>query len=208
MTIVCVYSPDFQPLYDLVAPVWIEYSRRHGYDMLFKELARDASEHYTFTKCRWLAHKIEHGFSDRMFIIDLDMLPTNLTIPLDSFNSYRSDMQIEILMTKDINGWNSGSFFLWPNKLAHTWLKTIVALKDHTTSEQHAMWWINEAFGVGEQPHPSFNSIDYAMYPDFNREFTEGEGQWKPGHLLVHLPGMSLKQRLELFPTYTKHIIR
>lgn len=203
MTIVCVYSPDFEPLLDLVAPVWIEYARKYGYDMLFKELVRDPSEHYTFTKCRWLEQKIQYGFSDAMFVIDLDMLPTNLTIPLEEFYKFSN-----ILMTKDINGWNSGSFFLYPKEITLAWLKTIVALRHHTTSEQHAMWWINEAFGVGEQPHPSFNSIVLDEYPIYAGKYTEKDGNWAPGHLLAHFPGMSMEQRLDLIPKYLAQVVR
>jgi hypothetical protein len=72
------------------------------------------------------------------------------------------------------------------------------------------MWWLEEAFrdDIFYWGHPSFNSIDYAQYPAFEKPYSHEQGQWIPGDFLVHLPGKSLQERLELFPTYLKHIIK
>lgn len=207
----CIYTPDFQPLYDLVGPVWKEYCERHGSEMVFlceDKIGQFAQFHYSYYKIQRALENYQQRRPDGMWVVDLDILPTNLGINPAAYLSANH----AITITRDINGLNSGSFFLngfWTTKV-ELWLKSVVALRHHTTSEQHAMHVLQEAYDPETffYAQPSFNSICYHDYPDFGGRHNDDPGCWKPGHPVAHWPGMTLQQRLDLIPKYLPLIVR
>lgn len=208
--IFATYTKDWLPLIKLVAPLWYEYADRHGYAVHFAETAPIFPEHYSFTKTAEVARYLREQKPELLWVIDLDMIPTHMAEP--AAIHLKSGRSCPIQLTYDINGLNSGSFFIMPAVGALLWLDTVVGLRSVCSSEQHAMILINEAFKnfIEVLPHPSINSIDYRMYPDYaaDETITHERGNWQPGDLLVHLPGMSLTQRIHTLPTYLPHIIR
>jgi hypothetical protein len=55
-------------------------------------------------------------------------------------------------------------------------------------------------------PHPSINSYRYELYAGYEGDYFHDYmhipheyGQWEPGDLLLHLPGLSLEKRIEVF---------
>lgn len=216
--IIGYYTKDWIPLVDLVRPFWEEYAQRHGYKLVLTQIEKHGPEHYSFTKTWMVGKYLKYGGADAdlIWVIDLDMLPTNMTLPIgDMTCSFpRPDVITPISMAKDINGWNSGSYLVhcasrYTQEKALCWLETIVGLRSVCSSEQHAMWMINEAFAVQEIRHPSFNSIPYCLYPGYDHLNVQHEqGNWEPGDLIFHLPGMEMKKRLELLEIYTHKITR
>lgn len=197
-------------LADMITPYWQEYCRKHGYKFHVEMGIKPGYEdvHSSFSKTAQVLDYYKKEMPDALWVVDFDMLITNFDVMAHQFVSAKH----AITITKDINGLNSGSYFLsgfWTTK-CELWLKTVLSLRKYTTSEQHAMWWIAAAYhdDTFYWPHPSFNSIDYAMYPAFEKSYSHEQGQWQPGDFLVHLPGMSLSQRIDLFPTYFKHILK
>jgi hypothetical protein len=208
MKILCVYSPDFKPLADITIPLWDEYTRRHKYKFhtyIGPNLGQLSGFHYSFFKMKVVLEELENQpIFDPMLVIDLDMIPTNFTIPIGGFCSDLKDITI----TRDINGLNSGAFFIFKTPIAEMWLRSIISLRHHTTSEQHAMWWLQEAYDPYTKylDHPSINSIPYHLYDYGLRK--EEEGQWGEGHLICHLPGMTNEKRIDIFNGYIPLIQR
>lgn len=202
------YTEDWKPLIDVVGPLWFEYAERHGYQLQPEVVEPEFPEHYSFTKTAAVLRKAEavpHG--DSIFVIDLDMIPTNMTYDLDmTLIRCAKGGAGTLSMGKDINGWNSGAYFVSGHPLNLSWLRTIVGLRSVCTSEQHAMWLINEAFGVGETK--TINSIPYHEYEGFEFQTKDHHSQWQPGHFTCHLPGMTMEQRIELLASYSNQIIR
>lgn len=195
---------------EIILPGWREYCAEYGYTFHLEEGVKSeyTDVHSSFGKTAQVLDYYKREMPQALWVVDADMMITNFRIAAQNFPS----AQHAITITRDVNGLNSGSYFLsgfWMTK-CELWLRSILSLRHHTTSEQHAMFWLEEAYKEDTfyYPHPSFNSIDYAQYPAFEKAYSRSQGQWKPGDLLVHLPGMSLKQRLELFPTYEKHTIK
>jgi hypothetical protein len=202
-----IYTEDWEPLVDLVLPLWAEYAERHGHAGHFGCFKPRFPEHYSFTKSAVIAEELaklpEH---DSMFVIDLDMIPTNMTYDLGRTVVKSKYPSCGVAMGKDINGWNSGAYFIDNQPWALAWLKCIIELRKDLTSEQHAMWRINEAFGVVEAE--TINSIPYHVYEGFNHERKDHYSQWKAGDFTLHLPGMTNAERIPILEDYSKLIIR
>ncbi len=205
--IFATYTEDWKPLVDLTAPLWDEYAKRHGYEFVLAKLPEPPANppHISFLKTAGVATFMRSiPGNDLAFVIDLDMIPTNMTEP---FKHRLGDVQpFDVAMAKDINGWNSGAYFIKPTEKGLCWLDCIVTMRDVTTSEQHAMWLINEPFGVKEMP--GINSIPYHVYEGFNFERKDHYSQWKAGDFTLHLPGMTNAERIPILEDYSKLIIR
>lgn len=212
--IFAAHTSDWQPLVDLVEPYWQEYADRHGYKLAIAEMAPDRNDHFSFVKTQGVANYIrsygDNGGPNMLWVIDLDMLPTNMTrgLMVPNIDGWA------IAMTKDINGWNSGSYVLnlsiaMAEIYALTWLDSVAAMRSVVRSEQDAMQLLNGPFCTVEMPHPSINSIDYNQYPAYAHLTLQREqGNWHPEDFVVHLPGMTMEDRLRILPTYLPHIVR
>lgn len=208
--ILCLYSPDFQPLAGLTVPLWQEYATRHAYHLVAKSLEHrnpgvpEQWAQFTFDKTAAVANYLRTVRPDVLWVIDVDMIPTNMEVRVHKMaKNYDA-----IALTRDINGLNSGSYLATVSVGALLWLDTVVAMRDCVKTEQGAMKTIEQAFLpiTTFLHHPSINSIpldeyDYGMH-------REDQGQWMPGHLTCHLPGKSNAERLAIFPKYIPQIIR
>lgn len=204
-----VHNASFQPLADLVMPYWVEWCDRHNYDLNTIVAEADPRFHYSFEKMSQVLWYLTENDPAELLILDVDMLPTNLTLSLhDVLGSDYS----AITMTRDINGLNNGATLLrYDTQVTRNWLKLIIAMKEVTTSELHAMWILDAVYKdyTRVAPHPSINSIDYLRYPAYaGRGFSHEEGLWMPGDLLVHFPGMNNQERIALFKQYIPLIQR
>ncbi len=202
------YTPDWEPLAELVLPNWREYADRHGYHLCAETYFRPSLP-TLFAKAHavsgyWWTRKIE-----TLWVLDLDIIFTNMTQALPQ-------PKAPITISYDINGRNAGVYALsGPKLVPYLYQETLVALAGHFANEpnpdQTAMCALAPAYDefTDYVPQPCFNSIPLHEYPEYNsREFSEREGQWKPGHLLCHFPGRALEQRLELITKYLKEVVR
>lgn len=210
-TIYATYTDEWKPMVDLVEPLWREYADRHGYQL--KLVLCDnhfPPYHYSFTKTFFVSQWLKNGgsrFVDSTFVIDLDMIPTNMNHVLERTICRSGARGIgSVAMGKDINGWNSGAYFVSNLPYNLSWLDTIVNLRGVTTSEQHAMWLINEPFDVSETE--AVNFIPYEEYEGFEFQRKAHYSQWEPGDFTLHLPGMTNEKRMELFAKYIPLIQR
>ncbi len=199
-------TDDWLPLWDLVRPNWEEYCARHGYT-LYVEREFAGAMPFTFEKI-WEVSRYFYGNPDieSLWVMDADIVFTNMAIPIEQ---YKDDPQKSrfLTITKDINGLNSGVFNLhrpWHNDLALAWCYSVVEMHKVCRSEQDAIQILEEAYILWTDyiKHPSFNSIVLDEYPIYAGKYTEKDGNWAPGHLLAHFPGMSMEQRLSLIPKY------
>jgi hypothetical protein len=201
-------TDDWLPLWELVRPNWEEYCARHDYT-LYVEEGFDASMPFTFAKIKAALEYFENNVllcndDDWLVIMDADIVFTNMAIKIDEMFTSGA-----VSITKDVNGLNSGVMGINNNgpdvrSVSRLFLKTVVSLRGVFRSEQDAIQTIAEAFDwdIDYIGHPSFNSIVLDEYPIYAGKYTEKDGNWAPGHLLAHFPGMSMEQRLALIPKY------
>lgn len=207
ITIFTAYSPhpDWNPLADLVVPILQEYSDRHGYELVVSKGGHSLHPDWAFPmqKTALFRDLLVSSKSEFLWCLDIDTMITNLTIPVSQFVDGRFlSRKKDIYMCNDLNGLNGGSYLVRNTNFSESWLSSILSLETVATSENHAMWLLNErkAFRDATQvlPHPTINSIPYHLYPSLGRK-QASEGQWEPGHLLAHLPGMTPQDRFKTF---------
>lgn len=202
-------GPDWEQVRQITVPAMIEYADRHGYDfdMLNGEYMPELG-HIVWQKIRWIRDWLAGSSVDYVWVVDLDILITNHTIPLTDF----LDATYTIHMAKDVSGnLNCGSFLLKNCEQALRWLDSILSLQSETTSEQHAILELHKAplwSGLTNiLPHPSLNSTRWELYPSLGRQSVE-DGQWEPGHLLCHQMAMTTQARAEIFAGMLGSVIR
>ena len=195
--VVSLYHQNYQSLHDLVLPNWREYTARHGYG-LYVHCGEMGPGAIGFQKMRYVYDLMfVRREVDLALVVDLDLIFTNLTRRVEEFTDFSADY----FVTKDTNGINNGSFIIRASAASHWLLSHMIEAHKTLTNEQDVLK-INEP-GLLQQrlitivPHPAFNSLEYALYPEWG-DPSVIPGQWQCGHFILHMPGCSLAQRLEM----------
>lgn len=212
LTILQMWSgKDWSPLADLLRPNLAEYAERHGYDVIEQRASECRVSKICWHRIEWLRDFIS-PFSpepspDFYWILDLDVAITNMAIPVTQF----LDKEHDVFMCRDANGFNAGSFIIRNDPRVNLWLSAVLGLRGkEATGDQHAMEILARTdpglVKMKMLPHPAFNSIPYEHYEEFAGK--EIDGDWKPGHLLVHLPGKNNQDRERLLRGYQERVVR
>jgi hypothetical protein len=195
------HEGDWLDLYRVVTPEWDRYAYKNGYQCVLYSSLQALSDysHFPFHRTKEALRYTQQRImpEDYLWILDLDTLPTNDEIKVEQFLYGQHD----IFLCKDSNGYNAGSYLI-SGRVAEEWLTDLLALSDTARCENHALIILAEGKykdQVKTVPHPAFNSVPYHLYPSIGKELTEEEGQWKPNHLLCHLPGCTPKFRTDTF---------
>src|SRR4249919_3873476 len=98
------YTPDWQPLADIVLPKVKEYCTKHNYTFVAFCLAADSAP---LNKMKGLS-AIMHDAHDFIWVLDLDTLITNPEIRFTDYVNYYHD----IFICNDVNGINAGSWVI------------------------------------------------------------------------------------------------
>jgi len=120
------YTPDWQPLADIVLPKVREYCYQYGYVFICRV------NHYDticgFSKMQVLSERLNLSFIDKeevfdfIWVIDLDTLITNPSIPFTQF----TDNEHDIFITEDIHGINAGSWIIRNTEAARLFVRTVI----------------------------------------------------------------------------------
>lgn len=193
------YTPKWELLADIVLPEVRKYCKKYSFLKCFLESKEDKD--WAFNKMAYLSPLLGEFDADLIWVLDLDALITNPAIPFTDF----TDDEHDIFITKDINGINAGSWIMRNTEASRNFLKTIV----NNFNEPHEQILMNRYLHmvkVKYLPHPSINSYRYELYKDLLGEVNvaHDQGQWQPGDLLLHLPGLSLEKRIEVFKEMLK----
>ena len=200
-----LYYPNYSSLGDCVLSNWIEYCNKHGYGLnaYIGHYGFDASIPLGFHKTKFVYDQLFNNpdAPDAALVLDLDIMITNMEIQVGAFLGGHPNANM--ILTADVNGVNSGSYVIRRNDGAKQLLEYMLGDISNFTCEQNTIkerpdnQIVKDNVEVLE--HPSINSYLYESYPEFSHHAATNPGQWKPGHFLLHLPGMSLERRLGIF---------
>lgn len=203
------YTSSWQRLANLVLPIAKAYCERHGYAAEFiceafygvkennGQLSQMPVGYYKMLKLRELLDKYEF-----IWVLDCDTLITNIHIPFMAYvcNGGADDL----FFTHDVNGLNAGSFIIRSNKRSKKFIQAVIDNFD-APEEQSIMKRFLHLIKPWRLHHPSINSYPYAEYThDWERLIGEHEmpiheqGNWQPGDLLLHLPGLDMNTRINI----------
>ncbi len=194
------YTPDWQPLADIVLPKVMQYCAKHDY--CYSAVKFTFQESAGFLKMELLLNRLY--MFNTVWVLDLDTLITNPSIPFTQF----TDNEHDIFITEDIHGINAGSWIIRNTEAARLFVRTVINNFD-APEEQTVMKRYLDMVKVKILPHPSINSYKYELYKNVlkdeldKRIMTHSEGQWEQGDLLLHLPGLLFQQRIEIFKEMT-----
>lgn len=131
-----------------------------------------------------------------VWLLDVDTIITNFDIKLDSLLNLASLKNYDILITKDCNGINAGSFLVRNSNFTKSFLKTLWDSygKEISTSdewrEQGAFAYFHDKTEEARNkilflPQNSINS-----YPAENVYCVTHEKSWRKDHFVIHFAGM------------------
>lgn len=210
--ILVLYTESWQELADIVLPNLKKYAKKHLY---YTHIEKYEKEFSGFEKLVWCKKLLEEY--DVIWSLDMDTFITNHTIRIEQFINKGSNYRL-FFITKDYNGINAGSFIIQKDTLnagAHEWLLNEFLNKQGVGGvycEQDAIsLWHKEHERtmktlVDILPHPSINSYKYELYPEIPYQ-THEQGQWQKGDFILHLPGIGINQRVEIFNKIKEDII-
>ncbi len=202
------YTPDWQPLADIVLPRVRDYCHQHGYVFICRVNHSDTI--CGLNKMQLLHERFYFFCLDEqvqvfefIWVLDLDTLITNPSIPFTQFTNNEHD----IFITEDIHGINAGSWIIRNTEASRLFVRTVINNFD-APEEQTVMKRYLDMVKVKILPHPSINSYKYELYKDILKDelgetvMTHEEGQWQPRDLLLHLPGLDMQTRINTFLYY------
>ena len=204
LTLLTHYIPtpkeDYQLIADLTIPGKEAYCARFGYRHLIH------GGPYFDEKLYWAIQRL-HLVYDYMFqgVNDVDAVwvlnPASIITNYSKSVTDFVDNEHDFFVTKDCNDINMGSFIVRKSDWTKRYLRYLI---DHTKTHSHC-WF--EQFSVintyQSSPwkekikildHPSINSYQYFRY----KKPPETAGNWKKGHLVLALPGLSFSERINI----------
>ena len=196
VVVLTMYSKEYAEIAALTLPNMAEYADRHGYN--WEVMYLENGEKWPYKKHEMIAALFNYGF-DVIWYRDIDAIITNINTPITSF----IDDAHSLFLTKDFNEINGGSLVIKNTMRGKLLNGEILYHKDNFENEQncinHLMGYPYFSEDTKLLPHPSINSYDYSLYKECSSHVGKPElGDWEEGHLLLHVPGLSLDKRLEV----------
>ncbi len=191
-----LYTESWSELAEVVLPNMIDYCKVRGYSYS-PHLSPEPYE--GFDKISTIYDTFNLYDIDVIFSRDMDTLITNFHTKVEDFLEDGKDFYI----TKDFNGINAGSFIIKKTAWSKFFITYLESKKGQPGMycEQNAIEAYMAEFPDDEKikilPHPSINSYHYPLYPEIPPQ-THEQGQWQMGDFVLHLPGVSMEQRLKI----------
>lgn len=199
------YDHEFREVAALSRRTVVTWCLRHDYEHLPHFITDHDGRHPCWTKIRLIEANL-HQF-DWLFYIDSDAIITNQGQGLEDIIALM-DSQGQVLgLCEDANGPNAGVLLI-KNCEATRNLFDLVRWENYPgqpprtdqLSEQKALiYWMGQVMKLGQVgifAQRVFNSYLYGLY---GGRYNYPQGEWCPGDLVLHLPGVDNETRKEVF---------
>lgn len=207
------YNKNYSELASLTRQNKIDYCSKNGYSYLEIQEEAANNKHVAFNKYSVALRYLP--FYDWVFYNDCDSLIMNYNIKLESF----IDENYEAIISYDINGLNTGQWFVKNTNWANTFLKRVY---DRNEFDSFGGWADQVAFcntwlysGEAMQktkvvPQKLFNSYLYETFSKNDRGESPdwAQGQFTTGDFCLHLCGLNSNARKILIQTYLQKVIK
>ncbi len=188
---------NYSELSDITNQNKQEYCRKHGYNFL-PFIGNYTNGPFGFQRL----HLIKDNLSkyDYIFWQGCDTLIMNFQKRIEGLVD---GLDFDFFITKDVHGLNSDSFIIKNSEWSFRFLEFLIGKTDEYAND----CWAEQRAMMHNENHPDFkprilflpqNSFNSYFYEYYNRG-TDTPGQYHRGDFLLHLPGMNIKQRIEIF---------
>jgi hypothetical protein len=202
------FTSNWMPIIDNNISNWEEYCQRHGYELCLKEV--NSYQIYNgVEKINQIKEELSEG--DIGLVMDADAIFTNFNKKIEDIIDERHDLFISY----DKNGLNAGVFIVrkveWVTRLFEHGKILIEA--GRFDCEQNLLEDFLDRTNPNNNrvkilPQREINSYLYESYLEHGLQ-KEENGQWVEGKsYILHLPGMTLNQRLNIFKEICQKITR
>lgn len=195
----------------------VEYCKRHGYEAIQKN-SGFVHEIIGFEKIQFIYDLLnDRSDLDWVHWTGTDTLITNFNQKLEDI----IDNTYHMVVCFDGNGMNVDSFLLKNSRIGRALMKwvldNITEYANHYWYEQQALidFYFKAPLGkdiIKALPQRVMNSYIYDLYPEWrNRphvDHTGNDGDWKEGDFMLHLPGTSLQQRIEIMTQFLSKVVK
>lgn len=201
IAVATIYHPNYQQLADAVMPNWQEYCGRHGYGLMVRCIPERGVQ-IGFEKMMMVMDTLfrQPCPPDAMFVLDLDILITNLTCRVEDIVAVAPER--DYFVPTGFNGLCNGSFVIRRTGAAREILEYVLRNPYGHDNEQNTLKLHLDTEPVLKDriqlfPYTAFGSFMLDLYPEHG-EPTRERGNWEPGDFILHLAGLQLEKRLEI----------
>lgn len=201
LTIVTQHLPNHASLAAITSASKREYAARHGYGF-HEQVGNYSQMSFDYQRIEIIYDILFNTPNppDAVWWMGCDTLFTNHTVRVETLLKPEGK---SLYWHLDVNGGNNDSVVLRNTDWTRRWLEMTLHEEPHYRSHcwqsqkcwQEHMTRADWRFGIGILHHPAINSYRYEAYhwPDST------PGNWSKGDVVLHLPGMSLEDRIAIF---------
>ena len=201
LTIVTHYLRNYQELANITSASKYRYAKRYGYEF-HEQIENYGDLRFGVQRAQIIYDLFFRSWKspDIIWWTGCDTLITNHFVPVINFIT---DPSKSLFIHKDRYGLNDDSFIIrkteWTKRFLEFTLEKARELDDPDWCSQK-IWqeyvekdeWKD---GLAILDHPGINSYLYAIYGEPNSK----PGDFRRGHLLLHLPALDMNNRISIF---------
>ena len=194
VTVVSMWAKNYSEIAEITIPNLLSYCERHGYD--FRSILLEDGNAYHFRKHEFFKELMETDV-DVIFYLDVDCLITNHNYEVEDF----MEDGFDFFVTEDVHEINGGSLILRNNEYGEWVNNMVLANKGKHENEQNVYNANRDMALIGRYmrilPHPSINSYDYSLYPEYPHIRSREQGHHHETDFVLHVPGAPMNVRIE-----------
>ena len=214
--LVTAHNAAYQPLADIT---WEQnkrlYAERHGYDAIALTAFNYPIKFSSFERTELVIDLLRSDKYEWIHACGCDTMITNFNIKLEDL----IDNEYDFIIATDCFNINNDSFLARATPTTIEWLKHVVDVREQYADAK----WLDQSAMIDSiemmstkikiVPQRFLNSYNYDLYPGsdphiYKKDLLGNDGQWAPGDFLIHWPGISLYQRIQLANSTLPQVIK
>jgi hypothetical protein len=204
--IVSLSDEKLKDLAEISVPNKTKYADKYGYAFDYVPYSLDESVPTTWSKLIAIRNCMDGG-ADWIFWTDIDAVFTNFHVSLESIVSKCLEQScllekrggaenIEIILSKDHNTYNSGNFFVKNTSYMREFIEGVLGMYDE---EKYGFW--EQSAIIDRIESEDFD--ESKMFVPHQKEFNSypvihSNDRWKPGRFIAHIPAVSTNAKRDI----------